>query len=84
MQNEQIEILNSKEACEFLKISYSTLSQYASNRLIPYTRPTGGKRYFFKADLLAFLNINRIETDLEINTKATNYILYEKQDFPSK
>lgn len=45
------EVLNMKEACDFLGLSYSSLSKFTSQGLIPHSKPNGGKIYFLKSDL---------------------------------
>ena len=56
------DVLSSKEDCDLLRISIDTLNRYCMNNQIAYTRPSGGKRLFFKKDVLEFANRNRSET----------------------
>lgn len=56
------DVLSSKEVCDLLRISIDTLNRYCMYNQIAYTRPSGGKRLFFKKDVLEFANLNRSET----------------------
>jgi len=63
------DVLSSKEVCDLLRISIDTLNRYCMNNQIAYTRPSGGKRLFFKKDVLEFANRNRSETYREFKRK---------------
>lgn len=53
------DVLSSKEVCELLRISIDTLNRYCMNNKIAYSKPSGGKRLFFKKDVLEFINSGR-------------------------
>jgi excisionase family DNA binding protein len=53
------DVLSSKEVCDLLRISIDTLNRYCMYNQIAYTRPSGGKRLFFKKDVLEFIESGR-------------------------
>lgn len=55
------EYLSLKEAAEFLKISKSTLYKHTSAGEIPFYRPNGKIIVFKKADLINWLERNKID-----------------------
>ena len=52
------DVLTSREAESILKVSRDTLNRYCMNGIIPYSRPTKGKRYFLKNDILNHISKN--------------------------
>ena len=52
------DVLTSREAESLLKVSRDTLNRYCMNGIIPYSRPTKGKRYFLKSDILNHISKN--------------------------
>lgn len=56
--------MTTAEACKYMQISKSTLYKMTMNREIVFYKPTGGRIYFKKEDLDAFLTRNPI-TPLE-------------------
>ena len=52
------DVLTSREAESLLKVSRDTLNRYCMNGTITYTRPTNGKRYFLKSDILNHISKN--------------------------
>ena len=52
------DVLTSREAEKILKVSRDTLNRYCMNGTIPYSRPTKGKRYFLKSDILNHIGKN--------------------------
>jgi len=63
------DVLSSREAESYLKVSRDTLNRYCMNGIIPYSRPTSGKRYFFKNDLDNHIGKNRFVTLSDIQAK---------------
>ena len=57
------EILNTKEVLELLKISRSTLYKLSSSGRIPHYKPTGGKLYFKRDQVLNWLTQEKIQTE---------------------
>ena len=66
------EYLSLKEAACFLKISISKMQKMSANRLLPIFKPTNGKVYFSKTDLLNYISAGRICSQQEI-TNSINF-----------
>ena len=56
------DVLSSREAESYLKVSRDTLNRYCMNGILPYSRPTNGKRYFLKSDILNHIGKNTFKT----------------------
>jgi excisionase family DNA binding protein len=69
--------LNFEEARAFLGVSKSTLYKLTHRRIIKHLKPGGGKLYFKKADLLAWMNRNPVKSVEEIEEIAANHIMYK-------
>jgi len=54
------DVLTSREVEKILKVSKDTLNLYCMKNIIPFTRPTMGKRYFLKSDLLKHISKNQL------------------------
>lgn len=65
-------LLNSKEAAKFLKISVSTLYKLTMRRLIPFTKPGGKLKYFEKSKLEDYLSSKGFPTRMEIEKDFNN------------
>jgi len=82
MDNQKIEIkpekefLNFKEVLELLCVSRSTLYKLSASGKIPHYKPTGGKLFFKRTELLNWIiqKSNFIETreDALLNLKDAN------------
>lgn len=62
-------VLNTDEAAEFLGLSKSRMHHLTSARLIPHYRQ-GGRLYFRKAELEAWLTAHRVMTETEVDAEA--------------
>ncbi|MEX0966743.1 MAG: helix-turn-helix domain-containing protein [Bacteroidia bacterium] len=69
------EVLNFKEACEYLELSQSHLYKLTSAGSIPHYKPNGKKLYFKKSELESWLLRNRNSTQDEIDQKAADYLI---------
>jgi excisionase family DNA binding protein len=69
--------LTFEQARQLLQVSKSTLYKLTFRRAIPFTKPGGGKLYFKKADLLAWMNKNPVKTADQIDEAAANHIMYK-------
>lgn len=69
------EMLTTAEAAEFMGISKSTLYKMSFNRDIPVYKPTGGRIYIKKSDIINYLQQNRVMSNNEIEQEAINYIV---------
>lgn len=74
----QKEILIFKEACLYLNISQSHLYKLTSTKQIPHFCPQGKKLYFKRAELDEWLLRNRTTSQGEMESKAGNYLLKQK------
>jgi excisionase family DNA binding protein len=72
-QNEEVIPLN--EAAEFLRVSKSCLYKKTSQKQIPYYKPPGCKRiYFRKKELEEWLLCNRVKTTMELEQDSKGYL----------
>ncbi len=67
-------ILITGEACEYLRISKSSLYKMTSKRKIPFTKPNGGKMYFLKEDLDNWMLSNKSKSTEELESEMFNYL----------
>ena len=63
------------EACSFMGVSKSTLYKMSSSNVIPLYKPTGGRIYFKRDDIIEYLQQNRVMSQKEIEQEALNYII---------
>ena len=71
--NEEVIPLN--EAAEFLKVSKSCLYKKTSQKQIPYYKPPGCKKiYFRKTELEEWLLSNKIKTIADLEDNTENYL----------
>ncbi|WP_374505799.1 helix-turn-helix transcriptional regulator [Flavobacterium sp.] len=69
------EILNVDEAIAFLQLSRSCLYKKTSQKQIPYYKPPGCKRiYFRKKELEEWLLCNRVKTTMELEQDSKGYL----------
>ena len=68
-------MLTANEAANFMEISKSTLYKIRCNRLVPIYKPTGGRIYFKKDDIVDYLQQNRVMSNKEIEQEAANYLV---------
>jgi len=69
------EVLNFKEACEYLELSQSHLYKLTSAATIPHYKPNGKKVYFKRVELNSWLLRNRTTSQDEIETMATDFLI---------
>ena len=69
--------LTFEQARQLLQVSKSTLYKLTFRRAIPFTKPGGGKLYFKRSDLIAWMNKNPVRTTEQIDEIATNHIMYK-------
>lgn len=70
---EQAEILNVKEAAEYLRFKVSTLYEKTSLKQIPHFKK-GNKLFFKRQDLKEWVQQGRVSTKSEIGDKASLYL----------
>lgn len=66
-------ILTSSEAARYLGVSLSTLYKWTMGRVLPYSKPNGGRCYFDRSELEKWCMSNRISTADELNQQAQAY-----------
>jgi len=69
------EVLNFKEACEYLELSQSHLYKLTSAATIPHYKPNGKKVYFKRVELNSWLLRNRTTSNDELETIATDFLI---------
>ena len=76
MSTNEKSFLNFKEVLELLGVSRSTLYKLSASGKIPHYKPTGGKLFFKRTELINWISQNGIsmETnqDILINLKDVN------------
>ncbi len=65
-----IEYLGMCEAARFLSVSISKLQKMSAKRIIPVYKPTGGKVYFKKQDLIDYIESGRQKSIYEVESEA--------------
>lgn len=68
------EILNVKEAANFLRLKLNTLYEKTSRKLIPHFK-RGNKLYFRKPELESWIKEGKVKTQDEIEGEAVTYAL---------
>lgn len=68
------DILNIKEAANFLKLKITTLYEKTSHKLIPHFKK-GNKLYFNRAELQDWISKGKVKTRTEIEGEAATYLL---------
>lgn len=68
------EMLTLDETASFMGVSRSTLYKMSHNRDLPVYKPTGGRLYFKKDDLIKYMQSNRVMSKQEIEREAINYL----------
>lgn len=64
------EFLTQPEAASYLKRTRQALYQLMHRGRLPYSRPAGGKVYFLRSDLDAFMSSNRRCSAAELADRA--------------
>lgn len=79
LKNNDKEYLDVQETCSFLGVSKSTLYKLNFCKVIPFYKPTGSKKvYYKKSDLLKYLTENRFMSQSEIKAKTLDYFENKK------
>ena len=68
------EILTTKEATEYLQLSYSRLSKMTSNKEIPFYKPGGKIIYFKKSELDAWIFKGKVLSNDELEADVEDYL----------
>lgn len=71
--------LNVKQAAKFLSLSVPTIYSKVSRLQLPFTKREDSKRlYFFREDLIKYLEEGRRKTVSEIQSEADDYLVKKK------
>lgn len=71
------DILDVKQAADFLRIKIATLYEKTSKKIIPHSKK-GNKLYFSRAELQAWLEEGKVKTTHELESEAMNYIMNKR------
>lgn len=72
------DLLNIKEAADFLKLKITTIYEKTSQKVIPHFKK-GNKLYFNRSELEEWIKTGKVKTQSEIVGQATTYLLNNKQ-----
>ncbi len=70
--------LTTSEACDYIKVSKSSLYKMTSKGKIAFTKPNGGKIYFKKEDLDNWLLSNKSGNIEALESKILNHLKKNK------
>jgi len=65
-------IMNFKEALEFLSLNKSTLYKLTSTKSIPHYKPSNGRIYFVKEELIEWITSEKKENIQSLENKFSN------------
>mgnify|MGYP002336330502 CR=1 FL=1 len=82
IQNEG-QILDVKQAADFLHFKVTTLYEKTSRKLIPHFKK-GNKLYFNRAELEAWVNEGKIKSADEIGSEAVTHLLSKETNRTNK
>jgi excisionase family DNA binding protein len=77
LKDELPEILDVKQAAQFLKLKLATLYEKTSRKLIPHFKK-GNKLYFHLSELRDWINKGKVKTFEEIESEAVTFTLTKK------
>lgn len=73
------EIMSLEECAEYTGLKKSTLYQLTSQKKIPHFKPNGHRIFFRRADILQWLQSNRIATADEIEQSAAQHLVSHRR-----
>jgi excisionase family DNA binding protein len=68
--------MNFDEAAEYLGVAKTSLYNKCYRKQIPHYKPSGGKLYFLRSELDAWIAAGRVAARNEIKTQANNFITH--------
>lgn len=77
VMNSSKEVLNTCEVAIMLNLKEQSVRNMMHNKTIPYYKH-GGKAYFKKSEIEAWMLRDRIDTKEEIKSQATTYIVTKR------
>ncbi len=73
MDRNECNFLTAKEAAEFLSVTIGMLYKLVFQRRLPCYKPNGGRLYFDRAELEAWIRRGRVTPSDELDDKAVEY-----------
>jgi excisionase family DNA binding protein len=72
------DILDVKQAADFLRLKITTLYEKTSEKTIPHFKK-GNKLYFKRDDLQAWVQEGKVKTTVELQSEAASYTMHSKR-----
>lgn len=72
------EVLDVNDLAALTGLSQARIHRLTSKRLIPYYKPNGGKLFFKKSEINAWLLRNRQDSVSDINSEAVTHVVLER------
>lgn len=72
------EVLDVNDLAALTGLSQARIHRLTSQRLIPYYKPNGGKLFFKKSEVNAWLLRNRQDSVSDINSEAVTHVVLER------
>ncbi|HEX7413658.1 MAG TPA: helix-turn-helix domain-containing protein [Bacteroidia bacterium] len=72
------EILDVKQAAEFLRLKITTLYEKTSEKTIPHFKK-GNKLYFNRDELQAWVQEGKVKTNSELQGEAASYTMHKQR-----
>ena len=72
------DILDGKQAADFLRLKISTLYEKTCEKTIPHFKK-GNKLYFNRTELQAWVQEGKVKTNEEIQSEAATYTMRQEQ-----
>jgi hypothetical protein len=71
------DILDVKQAADFLRLKITTLYEKTSLKIIPHFKK-GNKLYFNKQELQVWVQAGKVKTNDELESEASSYIMHHE------
>lgn len=71
------DILDGKQAADFLRLKISTLYEKTSEKIIPHFKK-GNKLYFHRSELEAWVKEGKVKTNDELQCEAASYTMHQE------
>ena len=72
------DILDIKQASDFLRLKLNTLYEKTSQKIIPHFKK-GNKLYFNRTELQAWVTGGKVKTTDELQSEASSYTMHKEQ-----
>jgi excisionase family DNA binding protein len=71
------DILDGKQAADFLRLKISTLYEKTSEKTVPHFK-RGNKLYFHRSELEAWVKEGKVKTNNELQSEAASYTMHRE------